>query len=199
MAVIIGLAGKTGSGKDTAARFIIEAGYAVQRVGFADVLKHCAAQVFDIEVAIFFGIEQKEHAHPVLGKTYRQLLCEFGTKMRDIDPDVWVRWADRTARCALERGEGVIFTDVRYANEVAYIHDMGGHVIEIRRPWTIHPHEVVREHPSENYSGDVDACILNDNTLETFRTRILHRTEQWYGPPSQSPQLHAPRDTPDTR
>ena len=75
----------------------------------------------------------------------RQWLQEYGARKRDMDPDFWVKQADAWIR-TLHDAIGItkfVITDVRYRNEVDYIHSMGGKVIRIhhghgashRRDW----------------------------------------------------------------
>lgn len=194
MLPVIGLTGKAGSGKDTAAQFLIEAGYPVERVGFADHLKFVTASLLDLDPEPFFDPVQKEAMVPRLGKTHRQLLLEVGSKLREVDSAIWVYWADVNVQDLFRRDRGVVFTDVRYTNEGLYIRGLGGHIIEVNRPSHVHHDPTVRHHPSEHYNGPIDATIENTSDMLMFRMQMLSLMELWYGPPAQSDQLHTVDD-----
>ena len=105
--MIIGIAGKMGSGKDTLARNI---GYPM--FAFANKLKEIARELFHVDPKI-------------KGKRTREILQKVGQGMRDIDPNVWVNYL-------IEKLKGIgyncIITDVRYVNEAQAILDANGKV-----------------------------------------------------------------------
>lgn len=129
---IIGICGYARSGKDEAAKALVALGWT--RAAFADALKQEALNAIrmsliaaghnppsDLET-IFTNPETKE--------LYRPFLVEYGRTLRKLDPDHWVRRLYRE----LDADRRYIITDVRYRNEVDFIHKEGGLVVQIVRP-----------------------------------------------------------------
>lgn len=133
MVHIVGLTGFIGSGKDTAAEYLIQ-NYGFKPVKFADGLK-------DMMRAIGITTEEledrklKEQPHPLLcGRTPRYAMQKLGTEWgRDLIADnIWTNlWA---TRCADKRL--VVTADMRFFNEAAAIEANKGIMIRIRRPAT---------------------------------------------------------------
>jgi len=146
--MIIGISGKAGSGKDTAAK-MLEILYAnpdisyedfanrkyrkfadIQRVHFADTLKETVQALFGIGEWETNTQEGKKSTVSWIGKTVRELLQGVGQGLRDaIDPNLWVK-----ALFANTDGwSNYIIADVRYPNELAAIKERGGILIRIDR------------------------------------------------------------------
>ena len=167
----IGIAGKAGSGKDTAAEIIKKL-----------LWDHCG-EAWDIDsfgkpiLQMFnamMGIEplncplprnQKEQPHPALsGMTPRKWMQLAGTEfMRDmVAQNIWINLLQ--ARNAY--GTGVIIPDVRFDNEGEFC-DV---VIKIDRPTEAD----VEAHSSESGIDDlfIDLTVINDGSLEDFEREI---------------------------
>ena len=146
--MIIGISGKAGSGKDTAAK-MLEVLYANPDISYEDFVNRRYKNFVDIEVVHFADIlketvqalfaigewetntqEGKKVTISWIGKTVRELLQEVGQGLRDaIDPDVWVK-----ALFANTDGwSNYIIADVRYPNELMAIKERGGVLIRIAR------------------------------------------------------------------
>jgi len=142
MSRIIGLTGYAQVGKDTAAAGLVE-GFGFEKAAFADGLRE-----FMIELDPFV-IERKLTGVPTIIK-YNASLAEWGyeetkrrTDARDfmvklgagarniLGPDVWIDAVRH--KIERERDTDWVVTDVRYANEVSMIHDLGGEVWLITR------------------------------------------------------------------
>lgn len=162
--LVIGIGHKSRHGKDSAARFIIEAypGVDIQRFGFADALK---------------AVCRVEH-----GMTTKDglLLQQAGVARRLIDPDVWVRALYYTV--AERRPAVALITDMRFPNEAGMIASMGGYVVKVERR-----HQDGRlfrttdrdpDHESETALDsftDWDALIDNpEGDLDSFRANTLN-------------------------
>jgi hypothetical protein len=91
----IAIIGKMCSGKTTISSIIQDYDNSYKRIGFGDKVKCYARDLFNMQ-----------------GKD-RTLLTTFATKMREIDPDVWVNAALRNID-----GDNYIIDDVRYQNEL---------------------------------------------------------------------------------
>ena len=146
--MIIGISGKAGSGKDTAAK-MLEVLYAnpdisyedfanrryknfadIQVVHFADILKETVQVLFAIGEWETNTQEGKRVTVDWIGKTVRELLQEVGQGLRDaIDPDLWVK----ALFANTEDWANIIIADVRYPNELEAIKERGGILIRIDR------------------------------------------------------------------
>ena len=146
--MIIGISGKAGSGKDTAAK-MLEVLYAnpdisyedfanrryknfadIQIVHFADTLKETAQVLFRISEWETNTQEGKKTTISWIGKTVRELLQGIGQGLRDaIDPNLWVKILFANTK----DWTNIIIADVRYPNELEAIKEYGGIRIRIDR------------------------------------------------------------------
>lgn len=175
--VVVGLAGKARSGKDTAAR-ALEArwpGGPVLILALAEPIRRMLHALVGKPWAYAQG-DAKEGQMPGLpdGTSPRKMLQTLGDWGRAIDKDLWVKsvvgeinewvahWSHRRPGAVLM----VIVPDVRYDNEAQAIRDLGGFVLKIERESTA----PVREHSSEAGISDglFDAVIVNDGSEEQF-------------------------------
>ncbi len=170
---LIGLTGKAGCGKDTAAAALTE----YRRESFAGPLKSmlCAAGI--LTRAQIEDRELKEKTLDWCDRSPRQLMQTLGTEWgRAQDPDFWVKLAERNLR-----DEPTVFTDVRFENEADFIRRNGGLVIHIQRG-EVSP---VSAHVSEcgvRYNDDCDAWIINNGAIADLQSHVRHTCLGWYRP-----------------
>ena len=146
--MIIGISGKAGSGKDTAAK-MLEVLYAnpdisyedfankryknfadIQIVHFADSLKETAQVLFRIGEWETNTQEGKKTTINWIGKTVRELLQGIGQGLRDaIDPNLWVKILFANTK----DWSNYIIADVRYPNELEAIKERNGILLRIDR------------------------------------------------------------------
>ncbi len=163
--MLIGLAGKKGSGKSTAAAAVIDKG--ARSYSLATPLKLLIGQCYQLSHEQLFG-ELKEIVDERYGKTPRQLLQEVGTDvLRAYDPNIWVHCLPYLVKAAIT----TIIDDVRFPNEVKAIQAAGGVVIYIKRSSL----ESTDVHASENAitSADCGPYIVNDTTIQALRQDTL--------------------------
>ena len=177
--MIIGISGKAGSGKDTAAK-MLEVLYAnpdisyedfankryknfadIQIVHFADSLKETAQVLFRIGEWETNTQEGKKTTINWIGKTVRELLQGIGQGLRDaIDPNLWVKILFANT----EDWSNYIIADVRYPNEVYAIKKRNGVLIRIDRKGA-----GAGNHSSETALDDYkewDVHIENNSSIE---------------------------------
>ena len=167
--IIIGLAGRAGSGKTTAAKHLVDKlGFA--RLSFADPIRN---MIGDLLLDMGYGADyvdslltvEKNQVLAPIGRSARQLMQTLGTEWgRDcIDRDVWVTLARRRVHTLGD--ERIVFDDVRFENEAAMIRGFGGIVIHIDRGEL-----VTDKHRSEAgiMDGDNDFFVDNDTTIDDF-------------------------------
>lgn len=141
--------GKQRAGKDTAADYLCEQ-YGFTKIRLAD-------PVYDIAKK-YFGMRKKD----------RGLLIAISEHLKQIDPDVWVKYALKRAR----RYDRVVISDVRFPNEYALLRQEGFKAIYIvasqearsKRDGYSPEYE---DHPSENYFQQftADYVIVNELRL----------------------------------
>lgn len=121
--LIIGLGSKAQIGKDYAAIKLAKY-YDVHRIAFADVLKEDISYLFAQNQLRLDSLLNEPH----LKKLIRPLLVSYGGLMRKFNENTWV---DRTFQKADFSHQVTIITDMRYPNEVAAVHKLGGYYVDI--------------------------------------------------------------------
>lgn len=120
---IIGLCGKKGSGKDSAAKFLINK-HGFKRIAFADALRQTAATAMNIDVEIFNDPKRKETPIPGWPNfTYRRYLETLGTEYyRANFPGIW---ANNVKTTLLQNpAQDYVITDLRFTDEATMLRDM---------------------------------------------------------------------------
>lgn len=187
--LIVGLTGRAGAGKDSAAD-IITSNVDAARFAFATRLKQEAAAAFRIDERIFDRRDIKElpirqlalarctepafvaYAGRELGMLGplkpRTIMQVWGDWRRGQDRDYFVRPAYEGRRHALATGRAVmVVTDVRFANEAQWVADHGGVLWKIERAGL----PPVSSHQSEWSIRELraDAVIRNDGGMDDLR------------------------------
>lgn len=208
--MIVGLLGFIGSGKGTAGDILKDMGFTP--VSFAKGVKDVTAQMFgwprhllegDTEKSREWREQPDEFWSKEFGKEFtpRYALQLMGTEVgRDVfHKDFWVI---SLKRYMLQNQEqNYVITDVRFQNEIQFVHDMGGCLIEIQRGVKPHWYDVaVRSnngdfkalkfmeqqsgiHASEWswVGGPIDHTIDNNGSLEDLKNSLIKKLEQSYG------------------
>ena len=139
--MIVGLLGFIGSGKGTAGDILKDMGFTP--VSFAKGVKDVAAEMFGWDRILLEGdsLESRE---------FRETPCKFWSKKfgRDFTPrealqkmgtevgrdtfhsDFWILQLENRMK---DYDKPIVITDVRFPNEIEWIHNMGGSVYEIKR------------------------------------------------------------------
>ena len=175
---IIGLAGRKGSGKTTAARALADhAATLVAPLNFADPLKRMLRVFLTAEQT---DGDQKEQPIDWLdGVTPRRLMQTLGTEWgRDtVHPDFWIRLWERQAADLLSWPNAVVVVaDVRFPNEVAAVRRLGGKVIWIDRAVA-----AADQHVSERQleATDCDGFLRNGSTVDSLAREVVHMAQAW--------------------
>lgn len=142
MARVIGFAGLIGSGKDTAADYLVNFKQ-YRRDSFAGTLKDAVAAVFGWDRVLLEGkttearlwreeVDQWWSAR--LGRiiTPRFVLQYWGTEVcrHGFHDDIWIASLENKIR---KTTDNIVISDVRFANEIAAIKNQGGIVVRIKR------------------------------------------------------------------
>ena len=138
--MIIGLCGLIGSGKGTAGEILVEHGFVP--LSFAGSLKDAVSAIFGWERALLEGDTDesrdfREDVDPFWTKKFgreitpRIILQEFGTEVvrNNCLDSIWVDSLERK----LSLYENVVVTDVRFSNEIDFLRNLNGRIIQINR------------------------------------------------------------------
>lgn len=167
--IVIGLTGLAGSGKDTAADYLVER-HGFKKMAFANVLKDMlntlnpivsddGTRLMDVRRACAADVNAelmlKRH-YP----EYRRLLQTLGTDcVRAIDNSFWVK--ELLAQIdKLPRTQNVVVTDCRFPNEVSDLAHEGFDTVgfwQVTRPGLPKPGNV---HSSESWAGKMGESLL---------------------------------------
>lgn len=193
--MIIGLSGYARSGKDEAAKGLVELGF--QRVAFADRLREF---LYTLNPAVFpakyvsFSPLEETHAQTVQwvidkygwddyknspwGPGVREFLQRLGTECgRElIGQNVWV---DAALKQCYSDHEGYVITDARFENEAQGIRARGGIIVRITRPGVTAANAHVSETALDAWP--FDAYIDNDGSIEDLHRKI-HEVAKPYIP-----------------
>jgi hypothetical protein len=182
--MIIGVAAKARSGKDTFAKFLQEYFFINYRVefifgAFANELKRMCRDQFGLSTEQLWGDEKElidlryqrrgEGSNVPAFWTPREIMQAFGEFFRSIDYDFWVKQLHKNL--LLGSDKNVIITDVRHINECEYV-KRNGTLIKIIRGeqqkihGMDHVSEVVLDDKPDDY---FDIIVDNDGTLDDLR------------------------------
>jgi hypothetical protein len=141
--MIIGFVGFIGSGKDTAADYLVNF-HGFRRDSFANTLKDAVSAVFGWDRVLLEGRtkEAREWREQVdtwwanrLGipeLTPRWVLQRWGTEVcrKGFHDDIWIASVENKMR---KTTDNIVISDVRFPNEIKAIHNAGGLVVRIKR------------------------------------------------------------------
>jgi hypothetical protein len=188
---LIGLTGYAGSGKDTVREMLELVGY--HGFAFADAIREMIYALIvqnGIDDKYMNSREFKEAVIPELGVSYRQMAQTLGTEWgRALNEDFWLRLAGAyMTRAATQdsysrelcEAQGIppaneasffVISDVRFANEAAWVRERGGIIWRIERPQAV----PVRAHASESeiYHIVPDAVIDNSGSMDALGSAVV--------------------------
>jgi hypothetical protein len=141
--MIVGFVGFIGSGKDTAADYLVNF-HGFRRDSFANTLKDAVACVFGWDRVLLEGRtkearEWREQVDPWWAErlsmpnlTPRLMLQLWGTEVcrNGFHDDIWIASLENKMR---KTGDNIVISDVRFPNEIKAIHNAGGKVIRVKR------------------------------------------------------------------
>jgi dephospho-CoA kinase len=173
--VKIALTGKLRVGKDEASNYLyIKHGF--NRVAFGNALKRYAHAVFPW---INYGTKP------------RAIYQQFGQLIREIDPNVWVKHAEQAVKGTIDfqvsmgvEQIGIVLTDVRQDNEVAWCRENGFTLIRVTAPDEVRiaraieagddftVHDLAHETELEIDKFSVDYEIVNDGSVDDLKRQV---------------------------
>jgi hypothetical protein len=141
--MLYGFCGFIGSGKDAAAKALIDYTHA-SKLSFAGTLKDIVSVLFSWDREMMEGTteqsrlwreQQDAYWSKALGflVTPRKILQLMGTEVfRNFHKEIWIRAAER--KLQLSPTPVNLFTDCRFGNEMDFIHQQQGTLVWISRP-----------------------------------------------------------------
>ena len=169
--IIIGIAGRKGAGKDTAARKLVSH-YGFTVVKFATPLKQmteaylrsCGVGLETIDRLVNGDLKEVPNAH-FQGLTSRYFQQKLGTEFgRELIGDrIWID----AFKAACYGHPRIVNTDLRFPNELDCISlEMNGTTLKVADPNFVKPEH---DHPSEAFIDDMhcDIVMWNDKTKRT--------------------------------
>jgi hypothetical protein len=177
--MLIGLTGRAGSGKDTAAVYLAQA-HRFMPLAFATPIR----QMLQVGLGLTeqdFTPANKNEVIERLQRSPRQLMQTLGTEWgrTHVHSSLWVS----LAAGELDRMENldVVFTDVRFEDEAKMIRDRGGFIVCLIRSVALPVHQHVSEAGVQLREGDGE--IHNNGTLFQLYDKLdaLVGEEQFLG------------------
>jgi hypothetical protein len=142
----IAICGKMCSGKTTIANHIMRTVPGYQKYSFAQKVKELCVELFDMK------------------RKDRPLLINFSNKLREIDPDVWIRPVLQETRGK----ENCIIDDVRYQNEVDALLEDGWTFIQLHIPSGLQQERIQKAYPTDYQEHFVAQNHVSEQNNFTF-------------------------------
>lgn len=183
--MIIGIAGKKGSGKNTVGDIIKNYCPDAEELNFALKLKEAACILLNVDMKTLMELKSYEDkAYISMRAPYeterlgpgrhfecgsvRNFIQRLGTEVgRDMfGEDFWIR----QTLDDLDLSKNYYITDVRFDNEAKAIKDLGGVIFEVLRPGD----GVEDHHPSEKPISNkyIDCYLINDRSIEYLKHKV---------------------------
>jgi hypothetical protein len=208
MTTIIGICGFIGSGKDTAADYLVNF-HEFRRDSFASTLKDAVSAVFNWDRELLEGRtkqarEWREQVDPwwsnrltMPNLTPRLILQLWGTEVcrRGFHDDIWIASVENKMRTSKDN---IVISDCRFPNEITSIRNAGGKVVWVQRgelpewynvasmansgshPAAIAELSTYKIHASETaWAGtSFDHIIDNNGSIEALYTQIKNLVQE---------------------
>ena len=143
----IAITGKMCSGKSTLAKYICSLDQRFEVYSFGQKVKDVASDIFQMDP------QQKD----------RTLLTSIGTKMREIDPNVWTKYLIQQTN----KTDFCIVDDLRYQNEYEYLVQNDFKIIQLHVSPELQEQRIKQMYP-QNYQDHLDNRN-HSSELNTFQ------------------------------
>lgn len=169
MTRLIALTGYAGTGKSTAAKYLVEQRDYVL-VKFAGPLKDMM-RALGLSERQIEGDLKEQPCSLLCGQTPRWAMQSLGTEWgrQHIGVNLWVNAAMDRVDYLIHSGRSVVIDDCRFPNEALAVQKAGGRLINIYRAGT---EPALGAHQSELNILSQDAAVLNNGTIDTLYERL---------------------------
>lgn len=182
--IVIGLSGKIGSGKNTAAILLRKSYPDFIELAFAENVKKVVAILTGTTLEENMDREKRKRRIDVFGATLGELQQKVGNGMRAaVGVNVWIN------AVMMDPSPFKIVTDVRFPDEVKAIEEAGGIVIRIERSEEhkklhdvkgeflndMRPKNDISETALDDY--DFKLVVKNDGNLDDLESELLNIVE----------------------
>lgn len=220
MSRLIGLGGKLRAGKDAVGDYLEEK-HDFVKLGMSDALNEALLKLnpwiptpgLDYAIRYQELHDMRGYVEAKKNPEVRRLLQVLGTEVgRDmIDPDVWVKIAEKKILEHWANGKSVVITAMRFPNEIEMLERLGGFSVWVERPdaerlsngleaeegrgtpdkvseGRTGSQEAIQSHASENSvsSSDFEYVLVNDGTLDQLYRKVEKRLIEREGTQSKS-------------
>lgn len=169
--ILVGLTGRAGVGKTTAAKCMANHGFNV--FSFASPIRQMLATISEE----FYNADKLAPLDDFKGVTKRSLMQTLGTEWgrNMVHPDLWVHMAEQRIKRLISKYGSlynkIVFDDVRFENEALWIRANGGIIVHIER--------MEREAQSDGHASEkgvkfhpADIEVFNRGNLITYHEQI---------------------------
>lgn len=168
--MLIGLHGKSRSGKNTVANILIKE-FKFKEKAFADNLRHILIELNpilkEIDMHLADAVNQygwdwvKENSY-----TSVEMMIVLGQTARILDPDIWVKNVMKDLH--IKNRQNYVITDCRQQNEVDALTQRGAYFWLIEKPGTI-------SRSMDNLLPDMNwnHTIINDGNIDDLRIKVI--------------------------
>jgi hypothetical protein len=210
--MIVGVVGFIGSGKGTVGEILVELGF--HQLSFASAVKDVASSMFGWPRYLLEGDTEESRSFREKPDTFwsdslereftpRLALQLLGTEVgRNVfHENFWIIKMRHNVISMRKSGiENFVVTDVRFPNEIAYIQQEGGILIEVQRGAQPHWFDIAMKankgdmkaekflrdnniHESEwKWIGSQrDHCIVNNGTIDNLKEKVIKCLTPYYG------------------
>ncbi len=184
--LIIGLTGKTHSGKDTIADYLVN-NYRFIKIAFADSLKLACKEVFGFSNNQLYDEKLKEEIDNDWGHSPREIFQKVGTELfryalpklcSNIHDDIWIRSVDKKIKNIINNTMDtdklrIVITDIRFPNEHKFVQDNNGLILKILRnteDQLCETNEHISEKNIDNFTFDYQ--INNNSTIDNLYKNV---------------------------
>jgi hypothetical protein len=179
---LVGITGKHGVGKDTAAKFLCDT-LLYTKYSLADPLKKGVKEIFNFSDDQLWG-NAKDIVSPFWGVSPREVLQKFGTDiirnrikdvipaLKDIGDNFWVLRFNLWYRSFIDENPmgKVVISDVRFKNEALAVKTYSGIIIKIVRKLDYEEDTHISETEMDNIKEDI--LIENNGTIEALNIQL---------------------------
>lgn len=178
MALVIGLCGAKGSGKDyfyhTAKKMYPQLD--VRKIAYADPIKNELCQIFELKSELEYDMLKRTPVHFTLADytkrevAGRHIVREIGMLMRKYDEQQFVRYVEEEIRKAPQALWCI--TDLRFDNELDSVRNrLDGFVVKIKRPGFVYDGHVTETELSDDVCHSI---INNEGSIKHYEKQVQH-------------------------